>query len=240
MAANKASKDDQYVESLRQILKESSYTYIRLEQLSEDTSATVEADSEGKKPSFQVLEQQDGSFTVCFIPTGRNLNTHVAKRWTDSRKAVRNLLDVLATKHCNRDVHPDIKLKMGLTVLRVSYNPSTGHVRVCQCSECHLCRLISTTGSMMQLRFLMPFPTWQTPAAESHPIYCNQRSDQSPAHHGVCRGQATAAGMAGAGPSRHGTEADAAAGHTPATSPRPNTWQGMLRSRRGGARKHLF
>ena len=57
MAANKASKDDQYVESLRQILKESSYTYIRLEQLSEDTSATVEADSEGKKPSFQVLEQ---------------------------------------------------------------------------------------------------------------------------------------------------------------------------------------
>jgi hypothetical protein len=120
MAANKASKDDQYVESLRQILKESSYTYIRLEQLSEDTSATVEADSEGKKPSFQVLEQQDGSFTVCFIPTGRNLNTHVAKRWTDSRKAVRNLLDVLATKHCNRDVHPDIKLKMGLTVLRGS------------------------------------------------------------------------------------------------------------------------
>lgn len=49
MAANKASKDDQYVESLLQILKESSYTYIRLEQLSEDTSATVEADSEGSE-----------------------------------------------------------------------------------------------------------------------------------------------------------------------------------------------
>ena len=69
MAANKASKDDQYVESLRQILKESSYTYIRLEQLSEDTSATVEADSEGKKPSFQVLEQQDGSLYVAVYGT---------------------------------------------------------------------------------------------------------------------------------------------------------------------------
>ena len=80
MAANKASKDDQYVESLRQILKESSYTYIRLEQLSEDTSATVEADSEGKKPSFQVLEQQDGSFTVCFIhpPIGTSTPTSLS------------------------------------------------------------------------------------------------------------------------------------------------------------------